>query len=53
MPKYLFCFVEVFLVGNGAPVIKHDVAFVVDANRIQCFEAVPEELFRPDSFDGP
>ena len=37
----------------GPFIIKHDVAFVIDANRIQCFEAGLEELFRPDFFDGP
>ena len=31
-------------------VIKNDVTSVLEADRVQCFEAVSEEFFRPDFF---
>ena len=34
-------------------VIKNDVTSVLEADRVQCFEAVSEEFFRPDFFDWP
>ena len=46
MPAALRCTLRIL-------VIKNDVTSVLEADRVQCFEAVSEESFRPDFFDWP